>query len=107
MITTVQVLVTVLALHYQASILTAICVILYVFCRAFSVLQIYSSVQLCFFDNMVGSKHLAVVMRGEQPTLLVLCNCIKIWTVVLLCNIILMYYWIGVFLVLPVCARWN
>lgn len=42
MITTVQVL----AMHYYASVLTAMCVILYVLCRAFSVLQKYSSVQL-------------------------------------------------------------
>jgi len=48
------------------------------FCRAFSVLQIYSSVQLCFCDNMAGSKHFAVIMRGKKPTLLVLCNFIEI-----------------------------
>jgi len=70
--------VKVLALLYHVSILTEICVTLYLFCRSFSVLQIYSSVQLCFCDNMAGSKHFAVVMRGKKPTLLVLCNFIEV-----------------------------
>lgn len=70
--------VKVLALLYHVSILTEIYVILYLFCRAFCVLQIYSSVKLCLCDNMAGSKLFAVIMRGKKPTLLVLCNFIEI-----------------------------